>query len=310
MGIDPRLSREVINRDPHRRQVEPFVVSGKTQTGEWINRLYRRVLALEDGMVLDPNAPPPAKYETGNLPLTDAPKRNTNAASLPSLGNLKFQRDYNHWLYGVLGNESQRVDQLIEQSKDWATQSWVQSWVAQYYAPIDHKHPEYGGGSGGDVDLSGYATEAWVTEKFAAIDHEHEGLATEEWVLEQIPGSAEGGGPVKTSQVFLENTGLDPTRGMPLETQKDVNNVVLDWVINKIPFVRTEDTPWPNPIEGQTWMDPQAMQQMVWWRGQWVPSSPAYGGGGAGDGWKHLPDLPDLMDAAQPVAKVYGKRKG
>lgn len=307
MGFDPRLDSS-IERDPQRRQVEPFVVSGKTQTGEWINRLYRRVLDLEESLVLDPNAPPPAKYETGNLPLTGA-KSLVDVKGLPPLGGMKVQKEYNEWVYGVLTAMRNDVDQ-IDLSK-YATQSWVQSWCETYYAKIDHKHPEYGGGSGGnvdltgyateewvleqignieipDVDLTGYATEQWVTEGFAALDHEHEGMATEEWVQEKLDAlDLSGGGSGE----------------MPL-LQVD----------GSLAMVRTEDTPWPAPAEGQTWMDPQAMQQMVWWRGQWVPSSPAYGGGGGGgdviNGWKHLPDLPDLMAAPDLVAKVYAKRKG
>lgn len=295
MGFDPRLDSS-IERDPQRRQVEPFVVSGKTQTGEWINRLYRRVLDLEESLVLDPNAPPPAKYETGNLPLSGA-KNFAAVKGLPPLGGMKVQKEFNEWIYGVLADMRNDVD-LIDLSK-YATTSWVQSWCETYYAKINHKHPEYGTGGGGgdvdltgyateewvleqignieipdapDVDLTGYATEQWVTEGFAALDHEHEGMATEEWVQEKLDAlDLSGGGSGE----------------MPL-LQVD----------GSLAMVRTEDTPWPAPAEGQTWMDPVAMQQMVWWRGQWVPSSPAYGGGSGGgepDGSGAVPTLDEVL---------------
>lgn len=190
MGPNPRLD-DSIERDPHRRGVEPFVVSGKTQIGEWINRLYRRVLDLEEGLVLDPNAPAPAKYETANLPLSGS-KSFGVIKGLPPLGDLKFQKDYNEWVYGVLGQMRLDVDKIDLSA--YATQSWVQSWCDTYYAKKDHKHPEYGtGGGGGDVDLTGYATETWVTEQIAAIEHPEgggdvdlSGYATEEWVTETL----------------------------------------------------------------------------------------------------------------------------
>lgn len=205
MGFDSRIE-DHIQRDPLRRQVAPFVVSGKTQTGEWINRLYARVLALEEGGVIgggdggtvDPNAPPPTNYHTGNLPLADALKIGdwTAGQALPSLGDLKVQKDYNHWIYGAMANDSLRIDNIEEREKDYAVRSWVQTWVAQYYAKLDHKHPELA------VDLNGYATEEWVLEQIEAIEipelgsggllpelngegHFDGPYATEAWVNEQ-----------------------------------------------------------------------------------------------------------------------------
>ena len=165
--------------------------------GEWINRLYERVQNLEQGTgigegggTVDPNAPAPTKYTTGNLPLADAQKIGdwTAGAALPSLGDLQFQKDYNHWIYGAMANDSLRIDNIEGREKDYATRSWTQSWVANYYAPHDHKHPELA------VDLTGYATEAWVTEQLAGInlpdgggggDVDLTGYATEAWVNEQ-----------------------------------------------------------------------------------------------------------------------------
>ena len=193
MGVNSRLDEQAMS-DPNKRQVAPAVVSGRTQTGEWINRILRRVIALEEGAgggSLDPNAPAPTKYTTGNLPLADAEKIGdwSVGQALPSLGDLKVQKDYNQWVYGSMANDSSRIDLLIESSKEWANESWVQSWVAQYYAPLDHKHPELA------VDLNGYATEIWVTEQIAAIEHPEDGgssgdvdltgYATEAWVNNQ-----------------------------------------------------------------------------------------------------------------------------
>lgn len=215
MGTDPRVDGH-ITRDPHRRQVEPVAVSGRTQTGEWINRLYTRVVALEDatgtgegGGTVDPNAPAPTKYTTGNLPLADAEKIGDWAvgSALPSLGDLQFQKDYNHWVYGSMANDSHRIDLIEEREKDYAVRSWVQSWVAQYYAPHDHKHPEL------SVDLTGYATESWVVgQDFITAEDlgtEMEPYADKVWVQDQGYLTAddlpEGGGSVDLTGYALKS---------------------------------------------------------------------------------------------------------
>ena len=198
MGTDSRVTKEEINRAPDRRPVEPIAVSGKTQIGEWINRLYARVLDLEaqagSGGPTDPDGAPPTKYTTANLPLADAAVFGsyTVGMALPSLGDLKVQKDFNHYVYGVLTSESSRVDSLLVESKNWATTSWVtsqiksygyatESYVDQNYAPLNHKHPELA------VDLNGYATEIWVTEQIAAIEHPEGGGGIDWDSLPKLP---------------------------------------------------------------------------------------------------------------------------
>ena len=73
MGIDSRLVQE-IERRPDRRSTEPALVTGKSQMGEWVNRLWVEVLELKQ-QIANPDGPNPQNYSTANLALADGIKK-------------------------------------------------------------------------------------------------------------------------------------------------------------------------------------------------------------------------------------------
>ena len=164
MGTDSRLVTE-IERRPDRRATEPALVTGKSQMGEWINRLWVRVLELEQ-QIADPDGPNPQNYSTANLALADGIEKLANWSpgdALPELSSLEFQRELNEYLYGAGANNAKAISDI---KADYAPKGSI---------PKKNSQLENDSGfiTAGDVpatDLSDYATKAYSDSADQALD--------------------------------------------------------------------------------------------------------------------------------------------